>query len=336
MAGDDHQLSFSDPEGPGFGRRRAGRGFTYLDAAGGRLRRPEFLVRVRALAIPPAWERVWICPEPHGHIQAVGRDQRGRRQYIYHPAFRTAREEAKFEHLLAFANVLPKLRRRVEHDLGAPVHSRVRVLAGVVRLLETTLIRVGSPAYARDNGSFGLTTLKTGHVRVNGDEMRFHFRGKSGRVWRLTLQDRRAAGVVRRCQELPGQLLFQYVDEAGGRQSVTSTDVNAYLKEASGAEITAKEFRTWAATVMAGVLLAEAGPAAGPTAAKRSLAEAVRKVARRLGNTPTICRRCYIHPDVAAGFLEGRLELPLPDQRLPGLDHAEARVLAYLRAQISP
>ncbi len=327
-------LNYVDPSSPGYGRKRSGRGFRYLTPGGAALGNPAALERVRSLVIPPAWTSVWICPGPDGHIQAVGHDARGRRQYIYHPRFREAREAAKFEHMLAFAKALPRLRRRVAKDMAAPGHGRRKVLATVVNLLETTLIRVGSETYARENGSFGLTTLRARHVEVNGAELRFRFKGKSGKTWRLKLRDRRMAAVVKGCQDLPGQHLFQYLDEAGDRQSVTSADVNAYLKEASGAPITAKDFRTWGGTLLAASVLAAAGPAASPTAAKAQIAAAIRQVAASLGNTPAICRKCYVHPEVLSAYLDVGLDLDLtgaPAAR--GLRPEEAAVMAFLSSR---
>lgn len=334
MALAQEELCFTDLDAPGLGRRRAGRGFSFIDTGGGAVREPERLARLRALVIPPAWTGVWICPRAEGHIQAVGYDARGRRQYLYHPDYRAAREEAKFEHILAFAKVLPRLRRQIARDLAGPLHSRARVMAGVVSLLETSLIRVGSEAYAKDNGSFGLTTLRQRHVKVEGEALRFHFTGKSGRVWRLTLRDRRVAGVVRRCQELPGQQLFQYLDHAGERQSITSADINAYLKEASGAPITAKDFRTWAGTVLAGVMLAETETPTSLSAARRSLTKVVGKVAARLGNTVAVCRRSYIHPELVRAHLDGGLVLDRGAGGRAGLKAEEAAVLAFLLGRL--
>jgi DNA topoisomerase I len=326
-------LRYVDPASPGYARQRSGRGFRYLTGDGAPLRDDAALERVRSLVIPPAWTSVWICPDPKGHIQAVGHDDKGRQQYIYHPRFREAREAAKFEHLLAFARALPRLRRRMAKDMAASGHGRRKVLATVVNLLETTLIRVGSETYARDNGSFGLTTLRTRHVEVNGADLRFHFQGKSGKAWRLRVHDRRIAAVVKRCQDLPGQHLFQYVDDEGERQSVTSADVNAYLKEASGAPITAKDFRTWGGTLLAASVLAAAGPAASPTAAKAELAAAVRQVAASLGNTPAICRKCYVHPEVVSAYLDAGLVLDLAGTPARGLRPEEAAVMAFLASR---
>lgn len=326
-------LHYADTAGPGLGRRRAGRGFRYVTAEGRTIRDSATLERIRALVIPPAWSSVWISPDPRGHVQAIGHDDRGRRQYIYHPRFREAREAAKFEHLLAFARALPRLRRRVARDMAAPGLGRSKVLATVVNLLETTMVRVGSEAYARENGSFGLTTLRSRHVQVNGTELRFHFKGKSGKTWRLKVRDRRIAAVVKGCQELPGQHLFQYVDEAGERQNVSSADVNAYLKEASGAEITAKDFRTWGGTILAAVVLSGRGPATSATAAKAALNEAVRQVSASLGNTPAICRKCYIHPEVIGAYMDASLALEIGTGMHGGLRPEEVAVLAFLESR---
>ncbi|MGH7024458.1 MAG: DNA topoisomerase IB [Caulobacteraceae bacterium] len=323
-------LVYVDTDAPGLGRRRVGRGFRYLAPNGKALADEAELARIRGLAIPPAWRSVWICPLAEGHIQAIGYDDKGRRQYCYHARFREVREEAKFEHLLAFAQALPKLRRRMAKDMAAPGQGRDKVLATVVSLLESTMVRVGNPAYARANGSYGLTTLLTRHVKVNGAELKFHFTGKSGKTWRLGVRDRRVAAVVRRCQELPGQALFQYVDDEGERQSVTSADVNAYLKSATGADITAKDFRTWAGTVLAAVALARSERPASATAAKRAVAEAIREVAARLGNTAAICRKCYVHPRVVDAWLAGEDLLAQRDP-VAGLKPEEAAVLALLR-----
>lgn len=325
-------LVYVSPDSPGLTRRRSGRGFRYLDAHGRAVSGAAALARIRALVIPPAWREVWICPDPDGHIQAVGQDEKGRRQYIYHPRFRARRDAAKFEHLIDFAEALPALRARVDADMKRGGRDRRAVLATVAHLLETTMIRVGGAAYARDNGSFGLTTLRSRHVKIDGGELRFQFKGKSGRIWRLSVRDRRVARLVKSCQDLPGQDLFQYLDEAGERRTVTSADVNAYLKEISGRDITAKDFRTWNGTVLAAAALAEGEAAHSPSARKRALAKAMAKVAARLGNTVAVCRKCYVHPAISETFLEGALVL---DQRSEpnGLEPGEAAVLAFLRAR---
>ena len=328
-------LTYVSGDLPGLARRRSGKGFTYTGPDGERLCDRQVLARIRGLVIPPAWRNVWICSRLDGHIQAVGYDERGRKQYLYHPRFREVRDEAKFEHMMAFAEALPGLRARVAADMGRSGLGRDKVLATVVHLLETTMIRVGNAAYAKENGSFGLTTLQVRHVKVDRTELRFHFKGKSGKVWRLSVKDRRVARIVKACQELPGQHLFQYLDEDGERQTVTSADVNAYLKRASGGEITAKDFRTWLGTVLAATALAEFGAAASPTEAKRNLTRAINQVAAQLGNTATVCRKCYVHPEVMTAYLAGELVLDIQEAAEAGLDAEEAAVLAFLRARLT-
>jgi len=327
---------------PGISRRRTGKGFCYRDARGARLTDVVQLKRIRSLAIPPAWTAVWICPNPEGHIQALGFDDKGRRQYRYHPDFRAQREGVKFEHMIEFAGVLPRIRQRVAADMAAPGLDRTKVLATVVHLLETTMIRVGNEAYARQNKSYGLTTLRTRHVKVDGSELRFHFKGKSGKAWRLNIRDRRIARIVKSCQELPGQHLFQYLDETGQPQAVTSLDVNSYLKDVSGADITAKDFRTWTGTVLAAMALAELEKADSSAGAKKNVTRAIESVSSRLGNTPTICRKCYIHPEIVTAYLDGGLLLEVQndiDDRLDGelasLRPEEAAVLSFLRARVA-
>jgi DNA topoisomerase I len=326
-------LTYVSTDEPGIERRRAGKGFVYRAPDGRRIGDPRIVARIRALAIPPAWRNVWICARPEGHIQAIGFDARGRRQYRYHPDFRQLREGAKFEHLVTFAEALPFLRERVAADMGAPGLGRDKVLATVVHLLETTMIRVGNRTYERTNHSYGLTTLQGGHVRVEGAALRFHFTGKSGRVWRLDMRDRRVARIVRACQHLPGQTLFGYLDDAGHQQAVTSCDVNAYLRQVTGRDITAKDFRTWAATVMAAKALGEAGPAEENGKAAKTVRAVIKEVAARLGNTPTVCRASYIHPGLIQAYLGGDLaiSLPLADAVPPGLQPEEAAVLDFLR-----
>lgn len=264
------------------------------------------LARIRRLAIPPAYRDVWICPDPAGHLQATGRDARGRKQYRYHPEWRAHRDAAKFDHVLDFGRSLPRIRRRVSQDLRRSGLPRERVLATVVRLLESTLVRVGNEEYARTNGSYGLTTLRGRHVRVRGDEMIFEFRGKSGIFHRIRLSDPALARIVRRCADIPGQELFQWIDEEGHQHRVDSADVNEYLKEISGGPFTAKDFRTWFATLEALQALRRRPPGT-KAEAKKELLDTVTAVARRLGNTPAICRKCYIHPEVLTAYADGRL-----------------------------
>jgi DNA topoisomerase I len=298
-------LRYASDARPGITRRRAGRGFTYRDVHGSTIRDPEVRDRIAALAIPPAWTDVWICPWPNGHIQATGRDARGRKQYRYHADWRSRRGSDKFERMVEFGRVLPRLRRKCDRDLGRRGLPREKVLAAVVRLLELTLIRVGNDAYARLNRSFGLTTLRDRHATVTGSRIRFRFRSKSGVVRESDLRDRRLAAIVRQCQELPGQELFQYLDEEGGVHDVASDDVNAYLREATGGDFTAKDVRTWAGTVLAYRALRAQGDADRPPAARRKLVAAIRAAAERLGNTQAVARGSYVHPDLAEVYLDG-------------------------------
>jgi DNA topoisomerase-1 len=289
----------------GIRRRRAGERFAYRNEDGKPVKDKATLARIAKLAIPPAWTEVWICPHADGHLQATGFDARGRKQYRYNEDFRRVRETAKFEHILVFAQALPKLRETIAHDMARHGLPREKVLATIVHLLETTMVRVGNKDYARDNKSYGLTTLKNPHVAVTGAGLRFHFRGKSGKTWNLQVKDRRVARIVRACQELPGQQLFEYRGDDGTVQGVTSTDVNAYLKEITGREVTAKDFRTWFGTVAAATLL----HASGGNGTKGPLREVIDEVSGRLGNTPTICRKCYIHPEVIDAYAHGKLAL---------------------------
>jgi DNA topoisomerase-1 len=284
---------------PGITRRRAGVGFRYHNPSGACVRDKAVLARIKALAIPPAWEAVWICPREDGHVQATGRDARQRKQYRYHRRWHEVRDETKYGRMLAFASALPRIRRRVRRDLALPGLPRDKVLATVVRLLETTRMRVGNEEYARENESFGLTTLRMRQVRVQGSTMQFRFRGKSG-VWHeFALSDRLLAGIVRRMRDLPGYELFQYVDEQGETRALDAADVNAYLKAVAGEEFTSKDFRTWAGTVLAAEALHKSG--------KGGLTQAIEQVARQLGNTKAVCRKCYIHPAVIDAYLDGSL-----------------------------
>jgi DNA topoisomerase-1 len=295
-------LRYSTDARPGITRRRRGRGFSYHAPDGSLIRDPGVLRRIRGMAIPPAWTDLWICPWPNGHLQATGRDARGRKQHRYHADWRAHRDEAKYERLLAFANALPAVRERVERDLARPGLPREKVLATVVRLLELTLIRVGNDEYTRLNRSFGLTTMRDRHVRVEGTEVRFRFRGKGGKLHEIGLRDRRLAGLVRRCQELPGQELFQYVED-GVVGDVASDDVNAYLRDVAGDDFSAKDFRTWAGTVAAYRALSDLDPAADERTAKQHVVEAIRQTAKLLGNTPAVCRQSYVHPAVLEAYL---------------------------------
>lgn len=341
-AAEEAGLRYVDDAMPGLTRVKSGTGFRYRDAQGRPVRDETVLARIRALAIPPAYTDVWICPKANGHIQATGRDAKGRKQYRYHPDFRAARDLTKFEHVMAFADALPAIRARVDADMGRSGLPREKVLATVVHLLETTLIRVGNDDYARTNKSFGLTTLRDRHARIEGADLTFRFKGKSGKTWDLGLKDRRVARIVKACQDLPGQELFQYRDADGTVRDVTSADVNAYLREITGRDITAKDFRTWAGTVLAALALQEFEAFDSEAKAKKNLRTAIEGVAARLGNTPTICRKCYIHPQVLDCYLEGALLLQIKDaveeelrEDLDGLRPEEAAVLGLLQARLA-
>jgi DNA topoisomerase-1 len=296
-------LRYVSDRAPGIRRYRAGRGFRYVAPDGSPVRDFGTRRRIRMLAIPPAWTEVWICPTATGHIQAIGRDARGRKQYRYHARWRETRDATKYARLTHFAGRLPGIRRRVAQDLERPGLPREKVVATVVGLLEISLIRVGNVEYAEANGSFGLTTLRARHVRVEGSKLRFEFRGKGGKHHVVDVSDRRLARIVRQCQDLPGHELFQYVDEGGRRQTIGSADVNAYLRESAGDAFTAKDFRTWAGSVLA--LQALRGHVyRSKTEARRNVTDAIKTVARRLGNTPAICRTCYVHPAVVVAYMK--------------------------------
>jgi DNA topoisomerase-1 len=327
---------------PGIRRRRCGRGFVYLDPKGKRIRNADKIRRIRSLAVPPAWTDVWICPFPNGHIQVTARDAKGRKQYRYHPRFRAVRDESKFDRMLAFSQVLPMLRERVENDLSSRGLSRRKILAATVRLLERTLIRVGSPRYTRENRSFGLTTLRSRHVRISGSNVRFRFRGKSGVRHTTDLSDPRIARIVQRCMMLPGQSLFQYLDGNGRRQRVGADDINDYLRQTTGRTVTTKDFRTWAGTMIAAAALRDLGSCGTKKKAKANLVRTVDLVAERLGNTRAVCRKYYIHPVVLEAYLEGRVLPPAPPakkQRRTGrtaaLRRDEAAVLQFLHRELA-
>jgi len=290
----------------GITRRRSGSGWTYFAPNGVRIRDPLKRKRLNALAIPPAWTDVWICADPDGHIQATARDARGRKQYRYHTSYREARDRSKFRHMLEFSEVLPRIRERIERDLRGDDLSRRQLLATVIRLLDRTLIRVGNDEYARENRSFGLTTLRRRHVAVSGPSLRFSFRGKSGVEHNVALTDQRLARIVQRCRDLPGTELFQYLDAFGKRQAITSDDINAHLRELSGRDFTAKDFRTWGGTMHAAVALRVMGPAASRREADRNIVRTMDLVAERLGNTRAVCRKYYVHPALIDAYLRGR------------------------------
>ena len=327
------RLRHSSDSEPGLHRVNGAKGFAYVDANGRRVGARATLDRIRALAIPPAWTDVWICAEERGHLQATGRDAKGRKQYRYHPRWRELREADKFDHLLDFAQALPAIRERVRADLGSPGLPREKVLAAIVQLLERTCIRVGNERYAEENESFGLTTLRNRHVKVRGGRIDFQFRGKSGKFHRIGIEDPRLARIVRRCRELPGQELFEYVDDAGEVQRVGSGDVNEYLQEIAGDEFTSKDFRTWAGSVYVAELLRRRGVEGDVRLT--DMAAAVREAARLLGNTPAVCRKSYVHPRVLDPATWARAT-PSARGRAPrGLHPAEAVLVRLLRSSVT-
>jgi DNA topoisomerase I len=304
-AAEDAGLRYVSDEQPGLSRQQKGEEFEYFDTKGEAIRDEQRLLRIKRLAIPPAWSDVWICPSPNGHIQAIGRDGRKRKQYRYHNRWREIRDENKYDRLVNFGRALPKIRRRLEKDLALSGLPRAKVLATIVQLLERSFIRVGNEEYARENKSFGLTTMEDRHVDVKGSKLRFRFRGKSGREHEVDVTDRRLAKIVSKVQDLPGQSLFQYLDDEGNVRDITSQDVNEYLREITGEDFTAKDFRTWAGTVLAAIALSAAGAFETKKQAKANIKKAIEAVAKMLGNTPTICRQCYIHPFVLEAYLNG-------------------------------
>lgn len=336
-AAEEAGLRYVSDDAPGIRRIRRGRRFSYVLPDGQPVRDPATLERIRKLAIPPAYEDVWICLRANGHLQASGRDAKGRKQYRYHDRFRAVREGTKYEHMIDFASVLPKIRRTISQHMALRGLPREKVLATVTHLLETTMIRVGNPQYAQANKSYGLSTMQTRHVAVDGSQLRFRFRGKSGKEWRLSIRDRRVARIVKAIQELPGQHLFQYLDADGARHDVTSGDINRYLKEISGADITAKDFRTWTGTVLAAVGFGELPVAESAAAANRNVRVTVEAVAQILGNTPTVCRKCYIHPEVIDSYLARTLKLKLPPTNgdAAGLTAEERAVLRFLKRRLA-
>lgn len=306
-AAEEAGLRYVTDEKRGYTRERRGKKFVYFDTEGNEIRDEARILRLNRLAIPPAYTNVWICPSPNGHIQATGRDNRGRKQYRYHDRWREVRDENKYEKMLVFAETLPKIRRRLRKDLKRRGLPRQKVLATVVQLLERTFIRVGNESYAKENNSFGLTTMRNRHVRVSGAKLRFRFRGKSGKEHDIDLQDGRVARIIKTLQDLPGQEVFQYFDEAGERHRITSEDVNEYLREITGEDFTAKDFRTWAGTVLAVIALSAQEPFENKSQAKKNVKSAIGAVASILGNTPAICRKCYVHPTVFETYLDGKL-----------------------------
>jgi DNA topoisomerase-1 len=300
-------LRYVSDEMPGFTRKHRGKSFQYFDTEGKPIRDKAVIARIKSLVIPPAWTNVWICPRANGHLQATGRDAKGRKQSRYHPRWREVRDETKYERMKLFGEALPVIRERVEKDLALPDLPREKVLAAIVRLLETTFIRVGNAEYAKENHSYGLTTLRNKHVDVDGATVRFKFQGKSGKRHVIDLNDRRLAKIIKRCLDLPGYELFQYVDDDGTAHSIDSSDVNDYLRSITEEPFTAKDFRTWAGTVLACLELREFEAFESATQAKKNLVEAIKRVAEQLGNTPAVCRKCYVHPMVLESYMSGEL-----------------------------
>jgi DNA topoisomerase I len=335
-AAEEAGLRYVSDDQPGYTRKKSGDDFEYFDAESKPIRDEQRLLRIKRLAVPPAWTDVWICPSPNGHIQATGRDARRRKQYLYHERWREIRDETKYDRMLSFAEKLPQIRKRVRSDLKLRGLQRQKVLATIVRLLERTFIRVGNPEYARTNKSFGLTTMQDRHVDVKGSRLRFRFRGKSGRVHDVDLNDRRIAKTIAKLQDLPGQELFQYVGDDGEIRDITSQDVNAYLREITNEDFTAKDFRTWAGTVLAGIALSGVGAFSTKKQAKKNVRDAISAVADVLGNTAAICRKCYVHPAIVEAYLNGK-----PIAGLNGATSAvdlragERAVLKFLRRQLS-
>ena len=334
-------LRYVSDRAPGIRRRRRGRSFVYLDAAGRTIRDPQVLARIRSLVLPPAWTDVWICAWANGHLQATGRDARKRKQYKYHARWRNVCDEDKYARLVRFGRKLPSIRARVAADMAQSGLPRTKVLATLVRLLETTLIRVGNEEYAKANDSYGLTTMLDKHVQVTTGGVRFAFRGKSGKFHDIDLHDRRLARIVKRCRDLPGYELFQYCDEAGRQQDVKSEDVNEYLHEVAGEEFTAKDFRTWGGTVLAALALEEFEQFDSQTQAKRNIVRAIEHVSERLGNTPSVCRKCYVHPAVIEAYMDGTMLLTLKQrteqelvESLDKLRPEEAAVLGLLQQRL--
>ena len=338
----DAGLTYTDLHRAGITRKKRGDGFFYVDAHGKKVSDPQTLDRIKSLVIPPAYQEVWINPSPRGHIQAVGKDARGRTQYRYHPKWRQVRDESKYERMISFAHALPKIRSRIRRDLKPHGLPRNKVLATIVKLLETTLIRVGNEEYAKTNKSFGLTTIRNKHVEVHGSQIHFEFRGKSGVEHAIDIEDKRLAKVIKKCQDLPEQQLFEYIDSEGTRHDISSSDVNAYLQEITGKDFTAKDFRTWAGTVLAAMALQEFEAFDSETQAKKNVVAAIESVAKRLGNTRAVCRKCYVHPAVLDAYLDGGLAKLLKkkiDQKLRGsirsLKPEEAAVMAFLERRLS-
>jgi DNA topoisomerase-1 len=335
-------LRYVHDDRPGIRREAVKDGFRYLDAKGAPVEDETTLKRIKSLVIPPAWQDVWICPQANGHLQATGRDARGRKQYRYHPKWRTVRDEVKYERMLNFGKALPQIRKEVDRALGLPGLPREKVLATIVYLLEATMIRIGNDEYARENKSYGLTTLRNRHVKIDGSEVEFRFRGKSGVHHDVKVHDKRLARIIQRTRDLPGQHLFEYVGDDGTPHTVDSSDVNDYLRDITGEEYTAKDFRTWSGTVLAALALQEFEKVDSEAQAKKNVVRAIESVAEKLGNTPSVCRKCYVHPAVLDAYMDGTMLeglRALAEEKLVEDLHAlqpeEAAVLAMLQGRLA-
>ncbi len=342
VAAEEAGLRYVSDDKPGYTRKKRGKKFVYFDTEGKEIRDETRILRLNRLAIPPAYTDVWICPSPNGHLQATGRDDRGRKQYRYHERWREERDENKYEKMIIFGKALPKIRRRINRDLKVRGLPKEKILATIVQLLEKTFIRIGNEEYAKENKSFGLTTMRNRHVDVKGVTVRFRFRGKSGQDHDIDTEDRRVAKIIRQLQELPGQEVFQYLDEEGERRGIDSDDVNEYLQEITGEEFTAKDFRTWAGTVMAAMALQAQDAFENKSQAKKNIKDAIAAVAKVLGNTPAVCRKCYVHPAVLETYLDGALIEGLKmqtektlEKSLSNLRSEEAVVLAFLQEKLA-
>jgi DNA topoisomerase-1 len=342
QAAADAGLRYVSDQQPGYTRERRGKKFIYFDIDGKEIRDEARILRINRLAIPPAYADVWICPSPNGHLQATGRDDRGRKQYRYHERWRVVRDENKYEKMIVFGQALSKIRRRIDRDMKLPGLPREKVLATLVHLLQRTFIRIGNEEYVKENKSFGLTTMRNRHIDVDGARLRFHFRGKSGVQHDLDIEDRRVAKIIKKLQDLPGQEVFQYLDEENQVRNVSSDDVNAYLREITGEDFTAKDFRTWAGTVLAATALQAQELSENKSQAKKNVKTAISAVAKVLGNTPAICRKCYVHPAVLQSYLDGHLIEGLKkrtektlEESLGELRSDEAAVLAFLQEKLA-
>jgi DNA topoisomerase-1 len=334
-------LRYVSDDTPGIRREPVGDGFRYIGIDGKPLRDEATLARIKSLAIPPAWTEVWICKWDHGHLQATGRDARGRKQYRYHPRWRSVRDEVKYARMISFGKALPQIRHQVDQALKLPGLPREKVLATIVYLLQATMMRIGNEEYARQNKSFGLTTLRNRHVRIDGKEVEFRFRGKSGVQHAIQVDDPRLAKIIRRMRDLPGQELFQYLDDDGEQRTVDSSDVNEYLRTISGEDYTAKDFRTWSGTLLAAMALQEYEKFDSAAQAKKNVVRAIEAVAEKLGNTPSICRKCYVHPAVIESYLDGTMLEALRRRaqeewaaELHALSPEEAAVVALLQERL--